>query len=476
MAKKLVLERPKGFYEKFERKPGDKSNTHYCPGCGHGIIHKLIAEAIEDLGIQERVIMVSPVGCSVFVYYYFKTGNIQVAHGRAPAVATALKRANPNAIVVSYQGDGDLAAIGGNNILQAANRGEHITVFFVNNAIYGMTGGQMAPTTLPGMKTATTPYGRDVDNEGPPMKVSELLATLDGPTYIERGAIWDNKSIAKSRMAIRKALQCQMDGKGFSLVETLAACPSGWKVDPKDQYDWMHEHMAPYFPLGVMKDVRDEREPWHRKKRDNSATEIIEALDLNLPEPQRFPSEIKKDSFSNPSIKLAGFGGQGILSAGAMIANAAMEQGLHSSWIPSYGPEMRGGTAYCFVNISEREIGSPTVSHPDVLMAFNLPSLVKFEPDVKPGGLLMYDSTIIDQAPERSDIDVLAVPATKIADDLGNTRMANTVMTGAYLARTGILSKEALEQTMPKAIKRQNMVEANLKALAAGIDFAMKSA
>jgi len=476
MAKKLVLERPKGFYEKFERKPGDKSNTHYCPGCGHGVIHKLIAEAIEDLGIQERVIMVSPVGCSVFVYYYFKTGNIQVAHGRAPAVATALKRANPNAVVISYQGDGDLAAIGGNNILQAANRGEHFTVFFVNNAIYGMTGGQMAPTSLLGMKTTTTPYGRSLDNEGPPIKVSELLATLDGPTYVERTAVWDNKSIAKTRMAVRKALQCQLDGKGFSLVEILSACPSGWKVDPKQQYDWMHENMEPFFPLGVKKDIRDEREAWRHEKRSPAADEIIEALDLNLPEPSRLPSETVKDGFRNPSIKLAGFGGQGILSAGAMIANAAMEQGFHSSWIPSYGPEMRGGTAYCFVNISEEEIGSPTVSRPDVLMAFNRPSLEKFEGDVKPGGLLMYDSTIIDIEPSRRDIDVLAVPATRIADGLGNSRMANTVMTGAYIARTGILSKEAMEQTLPKALKRKNLVEANFEALAAGIRHAAESA
>ncbi len=471
MPKKLVLERPKGFYEKFERKPGDKSNTHYCPGCGHGVIHKLIAEAIEDLGIQERVIMVSPVGCSVFVYYYFKTGNIQVAHGRAPAVATALKRANPNAIVVSYQGDGDLAAIGGNNILQAANRGEHITVFFVNNAIYGMTGGQMAPTTLPGMRTTTTPYGRDEDNEGPPMKVCELMATLDGPSYVERTAVWDNKSIAKTRMAIRKALQCQMDGKGFSMVEMLSACPSGWKVDPKDQYDWMHEHMKPFFPLGVKKDIRDEREAWHRKKRETSDEEVIEALDLNVPDPKLFPGEYKSDSYKNPSIKLAGFGGQGILSAGAMLANAAMEQGYHSSWIPSYGPEMRGGTAYCFVNISEHEIGSPTVSHPDVLMAFNRPSLEKFEPDVKAGGLLMYDSTIIDVEPKREDIEVVAVPATQIANDLGNTRMANTVMTGAYMAKTGILTREGMEQTIPKAIKRANMVDANIEALSAGMKY-----
>ncbi len=468
---KLILERPKGFYDNFERKPGDKSNTHYCPGCGHGIIHKLLAEAIEDLGIQERTIMVSPVGCSVFVYYYFATGNIQVAHGRAPAVATGLKRANPHAIVVCYQGDGDLAAIGGNNILQAANRGEHITVFFVNNAIYGMTGGQLAPTSLPGMKTTTTPYGRDLNNEGPPMKMVELLSALDGPCYLERTAVWDNKSIAKTRSSIRKALQCQIDGKGFSMVEMLSACPSGWKVDPKDQYEWMKEHMAPYFPLGVTKDAREEREPWFREKGRPSDDEVVEALDLNIPEPERFPSEPKKESYRDPAIKLAGFGGQGILSAGAMLANAGMEQGLHTSWIPSYGPEMRGGTAYCFVNLSEHEIGSPTVTHPDVLMAFNRPSMEAFVPDLEPGALLMYDSTIIDIEPGRDDIEVLPIPVTKLADDLGNTRMANTIMVGAYVARTGIMSPEAIEQTLPLALKRKNLVAANVKALRAGVEY-----
>ena len=468
---KLILSRPKGFYENFERKPGDHSTTHYCPGCGHGNVHKLLAEAIEDLEIQDRTIMVSPVGCSVFVYYYFATGNIQVAHGRAPAVATGLKRANPHAIVISYQGDGDLAAIGGNEILQAANRGEPITVFFVNNAIYGMTGGQMAPTSLLGMKTQTTPYGRDIHNEGPPMKMVELLATLEGPTYLERTAIWDNKSIAKTRTAIRKALQCQMDGKGFSMVEILSACPSGWKVDPVDEYAWMKEHMAPIFPLGVTKDVREERQPWLRERTTHTDKELVEALDLSIPEPVRFPSQPKRESYRNPAIKLAGFGGQGILSAGAMLANAGMEQGLHTSWIPSYGPEMRGGTAYCFVNLSERPIGSPTVTQPDVLMAFNRPSLERFESEVKPGGLLMYDSTIIDVSPTRKDIEVLPVPVTQMAEDLGNTRFANTIMVGAYVAHTGIMSAQAIEQTLPLALKRKQLVDANRKALYKGAEY-----
>ncbi|RKZ31512.1 2-ketoisovalerate ferredoxin oxidoreductase, partial [bacterium] len=207
MAKlKDVLRKPTSFYDEFFRKPDqNKQDTHYCPGCGHGILHKFIAEAIEDFGIADRTIMISPVGCSVFVYYYFDTGNFQVAHGRAPAVATGIKRTNPDAIVISYQGDGDLAAIGGNNILQAANRGENITFFFVNNAIYGMTGGQMAPTTLIGQKTMTSPYGRKAEVEGYPMKVSELLSSLEAPTYIERVALTDGAHLMKARKAVRKA-------------------------------------------------------------------------------------------------------------------------------------------------------------------------------------------------------------------------------------------------------------------------------
>ena len=194
--KAAVLQKPKAFYDTFERKGGAQpKTTHYCPGCGHGNIHKIIAEALTDFEVADRAIIVSPVGCSVFAYYYFDTGNIQAAHGRAPAVATGLKRANPDNIVIAYQGDGDLAAIGGDEILQAANRGENITVIFVNNAIYGMTGGQMAPTTLVGQKTTTSPYGRKVENEGYPIRMCELIATLEAPIYVERTALIDFKTL-----------------------------------------------------------------------------------------------------------------------------------------------------------------------------------------------------------------------------------------------------------------------------------------
>ncbi|HUA14053.1 MAG TPA: thiamine pyrophosphate-dependent enzyme, partial [Verrucomicrobiae bacterium] len=202
------------FYAEYGRKADLKHQTHYCPGCGHGVAHKLIAEALEDLKVQDHTILVSPVGCSVFAYYYFDVGNVQVAHGRAPAAATGLKRACPDKMVIAYQGDGDLAAIGTAEIIHAANRGEKITVFFVNNAIYGMTGGQMAPTTLVGQRSTTSPWGRRPINEGFPLHMCEMLASLEAPVYIERVALSDNKNIMKARRAVRKALELQRDGAG----------------------------------------------------------------------------------------------------------------------------------------------------------------------------------------------------------------------------------------------------------------------
>src|SRR5215468_7156752 len=246
------------FYDTFERKGDLKQQTHYCPGCGHGVAHKLIAEAIEELGLQDRTIFVSPVGCSVFAYYYFDVGNVQAAHGRAPACATAVKRTCPDKIVISYQGDGDLAAIGTAEIVHAANRGENITVFFVNNAIYGMTGGQMAPTTLVGQKSTTSPWGRRPTNEGFPIHMAEMLSSLEAPVYIERVGLGDNKSIMKARRAVRKALENQRDRRGFSFVEILSPCPTIWGKDPVAARLWVKEKLVPVFPLGVFRDRKPE--------------------------------------------------------------------------------------------------------------------------------------------------------------------------------------------------------------------------
>lgn len=232
---------------------------HYCPGCTHGIIHRLVAEAIDELGIEGRTVGVASVGCSVMAYNYFACDMIQAAHGRAPAVATGAKRANPDNIVFTYQGDGDLAAIGTAETVHSAARGENITIIFVNNAIYGMTGGQMAPTSLPGQVTQTSPYGRDVKVAGYPVKVCEMLSQLDGATYLERVAVNNVKNVKNAKRAIKKAFENQVNGLGFSLVEVISTCPTNWGKTPEAALEWVEEKMIPYYPLGVYKDVTAER-------------------------------------------------------------------------------------------------------------------------------------------------------------------------------------------------------------------------
>lgn len=234
---------------------------HYCPGCTHGIIHRLVAEVIDELGIEGKTVGVASVGCSVMAYNYFKCDFVQAAHGRAPAVATGIKRSLPDNIVFTYQGDGDLAAIGTAETVHSAARRENITVIFVNNAIYGMTGGQMAPTTLPGQVTQTSPYGRDVNTVGYPVKVCEMLQNVDGAAYLERVAVNNVKNIKNAKKAIKKAFTNQLEGKGFSLIEVLSTCPTNWGMTPDKALKWLDENMIPYYPLGVYKDITsDEKE------------------------------------------------------------------------------------------------------------------------------------------------------------------------------------------------------------------------
>ncbi len=237
-----------------------KVPLHYCPGCTHGIIHRLVAQAIDDLGIEGNAIGVAPVGCAVMAYNYFTCDMIEAAHGRAPAVATGLKRADPSKIIFTYQGDGDLASIGMAETVHAATRNENITVIFVNNAIYGMTGGQMAPTSLPGQVTQTSPYGRDVSMAGYPIKVSEMLSALDGPEFIARVAVNNVKNVKNAQKIIKKAFENQVNGKGFSLVEVVSSCPTNWGKTPSDALKWVEEEMIPYYPLGVYKDKSAEKE------------------------------------------------------------------------------------------------------------------------------------------------------------------------------------------------------------------------
>ncbi len=471
MAKTAWTKSTAFYHEYFRNTNPDKKSTHYCPGCGHGNIHKFLAEAFEDFGVINNTIIVSPVGCSVFAYYYFDTGNIQAAHGRAAAVATGIKRAHPHSIVVSYQGDGDLAAIGTAELIHAANRGENITVIFVNNAIYGMTGGQMAPTTLAGQKTTTTPRGRDPSNEGNPIKVCEMLNSLDAPIYIERVSLHDVKHRAKARMAIRKAIKTQIDGKGYSLVEVLSPCPSGWKMDPVDSMKWIEEEMTNVFPLAVFRDRTAEVESKQTERKRFTKGDIKKHLGLTQLQEKAFPRTTPPDNFKNPAIKAAGFGGQGILLLGIGLAQAGMMEGYNVSWIPSYGPEMRGGTANCHVHISENIVGSPVVSFPNILVAMNRPSLEKFENDVKPNGLIIYDSSLIDIEPSRKDLEIMNIPATKIADELGNTRIANMVALGALVGYTNILNKKTLISTLDYIITRQRLIKINQNAIEKGYEF-----
>ena len=241
----VVFQKPNGLTD---------AQLHYCPGCTHGIIHRLVAEVLDELGVTGKTIGVAPVGCSVFAYNYFNCDMVQAAHGRAPAVATGVKRSDPNNIVFTYQGDGDLAAIGTAETVHSAARNENITVIFVNNAIYGMTGGQMAPTTLPGQVTQTSPYGRDTSCVGFPVKVCEMLSQVDGATYLERVAVNNVKNIKAAKAAIKKAFQYQIEGKGFSMVEVLSTCPTNWGLTPEKALAWLEENMLPYYPLGVYKD------------------------------------------------------------------------------------------------------------------------------------------------------------------------------------------------------------------------------
>lgn len=227
--------------------------THYCPGCHHGIIHRLVAEVIDELDIQGKTIGVAPVGCSVLAYDYFNFDMLEAAHGRAPATATGVKRVHPDAVVFSYQGDGDLAAIGTAEIVHAAARGEKITTIFVNNAIYGMTGGQMAPTTLVDQVTTTSPYGRNPNFTGMPIRISEMLSTLDGAKYVARVAVNNPANMVKAKKAIKQAFEIQLKGLGFALVEVLSICPTNWGMSPLEAVDWMENNMVPYYPLGVFK-------------------------------------------------------------------------------------------------------------------------------------------------------------------------------------------------------------------------------
>jgi 2-oxoisovalerate ferredoxin oxidoreductase beta subunit len=461
----IAHQRPKSFYTTFERKDDLQHQTHYCPGCGHGIVHKMVAQAIDDLGIQQRTVLISPVGCSVFAYYYFDVGNVQAAHGRTPAVATGVKRSRPESIVIAYQGDGDLSAIGSAEILHAANRGENISVIFVNNTIYSMTGGQISPTTLLGQKSTTSPSGRRAESEGYPLHVSELLATLEAPIYIERVGLGDNRQIAQANRAVRKAIENQVKGLGFSLVEILSPCPTIWKMSPVEAQHWVRDVMEKTFPLAVLKDRTKDAQPHAAAEAAPALADIPSLLGAKQDVDPVFPFLAGKTDLE---VRIAGFGGQGVLLLGEVLAEAGMDAGLEVSWLPSYGPEMRSGTSNCHVRLSKQAVDTPLVSRPDVLVAMNEPSLHKFYDAVRPGGWVLYNG---DGAPAecgRNDVHMLAHPFTRAAEDLGDARAANMIMLGALLEITATLPAASVDAALRRLVKNAKWFELDERALARG--------
>ena len=460
----------KGMYETFPRsgKPTART-THYCPGCGHGIVNKLIAEACAELGLQDRTIFVDPVGCGVFTYYYWDAAHISAAHGRASAVATGACRARPGAVTIAYQGDGDLGAIGFNNAFQAASRGEKFGCIFINNSLYGMTGGQMAPTTLEGEKTTTSPFGRDPALTGYPLHVCEVFDRLKAPVYIARVSVADTKRIMQAKRAIRRVFELQRDGRGYAILEILAPCPTNFRMDALAAAKFCIDEMEKEFPLGVFRDSTADAGASQADAATQAAAPIAVPRVASCAElfgadgADAAPPPENDAAFREKRFKFAGYGGQGILSLGLCIAEAARLEKRFTLWFPSYGPEQRGGSASCSVVVSGSPIGSPTVDHPDVLVCMNQPSYERFARDVPPGGLIIVDETVPVASPPPEGVALRRVPAIRLAEEFGVPKAANTMMLAALavLDATG-LDRASLEQALCASFrKKPQLVDKN---------------
>ena len=455
----------KGMYQEFPRSGKEHSRTtHYCPGCGHGIINKLIAEACAELGLQDRTIFVDPVGCGVFTYYYWDASHISAAHGRASAAATGACRARPGAVTIAYQGDGDLGAIGFNNAFQAASRGEKFGCIFVNNSLYGMTGGQMAPTTLEGEKTTTTPFGRDPALTGHPLHVCEVLNQLQAPVYIARVSVADTKRIMQAKRAIRRVFELQRDGAGYAMLEILAPCPTNFRLSPDKAAEFCMNEMEREFPLGVFRDVAgkpsEEAKPEAEQVQSpylavKPVPQVKTCAELFV-EKDAVPAPVSDPSFAERRFKFAGYGGQGVLSLGLCVAEAARLERRHTLWFPSYGPEQRGGSANCSVVVSGTPIGAPTVEHPEVLVCMNQPAYERFVGDVKKGGTVIVDSTVPVNVQPPEGVKLIQWPAISMAEEFGVPKAANTMML-ACLVKYGLtgLTRENLETALLASFKKK---------------------
>jgi 2-oxoisovalerate ferredoxin oxidoreductase beta subunit len=461
----MITKKTLGMYDLFTRGGTTTRATHYCAGCGHGIIHKLISEALAELGLQDNAIMVGPVGCGVFGYYYWDCGNISAAHGRAHAVATGVSRVQREAVVLSYQGDGDLGAIGFNNAFQAASRGEHFAAFFVNNATYGMTGGQMAPTTLIGQQTMTSPAGRTVQRDGYPLHVCEVFNQLEAPVYIERVSVADITRVLKAKKAIRKALEIQRDGKGYAFVEFIAPCPTNMGIDAIKAADFCMTAMEQEFPLRCFRDKSAEAQPREKRPEPPSINAFFAAGQTQ----DIAPAQVD-EAFGEVRLKFSGFGGQGILSLGHCVAEAARLEQRFTTWFPTYGPEQRGGAAACSVVISGKPIGSPSVDHPNVLVCMNQPSYERYVGTVAPGGTVIVDATVTRTIAPPAGVHLVIMPAIDVAAELGVPKAANTLMLAA-LSKHGVtrLTRDSLLNALVDGFrKKPALAEKNRDLFEAG--------
>lgn len=418
------------------RKQQNPEQTHFCPGCGHGNILKFADNTISKLKLEQKTIWVSPVGCGGLTDSYLNTSHILAPHGRASAVATTVKRLQPNHLVIVLQGDGDLASIGFLEALHAANRGENLTVLFINNANFGMTGGQMAPTTLIGQFTATSPNGRTRHEHGAPLKICEILNQLEGPAFIARVAIGSEKQIAQAQNCIQKAIENQIQNRGYSFVEILSPCPSNWHMTPEQARNHVENQMTQIYPLGIFRD--ESREDWIQTRQNiqTYSPEHIQNIFQKITLEKTSTNTKSLPSINQlTSICCAGFGGQGVMTLGKQIAKYALQNGLEATWIPSYGPEMRGGTANCFVRIDQKQISSPVVKNPDILFAMSQPALESFMPKLKTGGTLIYDcdTVKIPNHIQRNDIKIIPVHATSNAIQMGQPKNVNMLLLEAWL-------------------------------------------
>lgn len=460
------LEKPNTFFDHFSRRQGNCESTHCCPGCGHGIVHKLLAAEIDDLGIRDRTILVSPNGCSIFMYDYFDLSAISAPHGRAPAVATAISRAHPNAITITYQGDGDLSSIGLNHIIHAANRGENMIVLCINNNNFGISGGQLSPTSLLGQKTATSPFGRSVLNDGLPLCVSEMIAQLEAPVLVARSSVSSPLHIRETKRLIHRGMQAQYAKKGFVFIEILSPCPENWHKSPVDACRWIEEEVVKIYPLGIFKDEIDSRAPMIRKRRDPDFKEILHILDLKPIE--FFENRSLSLSGKDLRIKVAGSGKQGIFALGQAFADLAIRKGFEVSFLPSSSSNIREDHVHCSVVMSKDPIGSPVVDHPDVLIAMDPFSLARYGALVPETGSIFYDRSKMETMPEGIKARSFPINATDLAVHSGNIQTVKTVFL-AYVSRIlQIFSHNELHDYIEKQYGNTTICYQNRDAVNAG--------